>query len=427
MVVQRWLLCYAVTDLSLSSRRCDVPSFLITWSPKGWPHSELMKLVRTQAAGHRATTEWRFRAYRQAHVGDTVFLLKQGAGPKGIFGVGTIVDSPYRYEDKEGEHHSVAPIEFQELVDPLKRLLIGEEVIRRILPDTKINTQASGIAIDQRVGQALAALFQSRKAQQIIDGPEVSDDEIDYANPPYNPSAESFVNFLRAANISSKARDILLAHYSAPDHIARTSEIAHALSIDMLVVNSIYGRLGKRAVNFLGIDLPSGAIPSHVFSSFNSEHGHWSSCMHDSVAKAIELVGWDNEARQRFGNFFSEQLDQEAATQAYFEGRLIEARLIARSRNGLARQACIDRHGTSCAVCGFDFGVVYGGHGAGFIEVHHLIRVSSHDEEHQIDSVKDLCPVCANCHRMLHRSNKPLSVEQLKSIIAKTAKAAESR
>ncbi|MEY4821793.1 MAG: hypothetical protein RLY72_1445, partial [Planctomycetota bacterium] len=34
-------------------------------------------------------------------------------------------------------------------------------------------------------------------------------------------------------------------------------------------------------------------------------------------------------------------------------------------------------------------------------------------EEHEIDPVKDLRPVCANCHRMLHRQRPPLTIEQL--------------
>jgi predicted HNH restriction endonuclease len=265
------------------------------------------------------------------------------------------------------------------------------------------------------------------ETEHIINEADTASEDIGYSDPPYIPNAESFANFLRTANISSWARDVLLAHYAAPDQTAETTEIANALGTKRIVVQGIYGRLGKRAVNFLGIELPSEAIPSHVFSFFrwSDERGRWLLFMHDAVVKAIELLGWDKEARQRFGNFYSEHLDQEASGQAYLEGRLKEARLIARSRNGLARQACIDCHGTSCTVCGFDFGIVYGDHGAGFIEVHHLVQVSSHDEEHEIDPVKDLCPVCANCHRMLHRSDEPLSIEELKSIIARSGKAVD--
>jgi putative restriction endonuclease len=36
----------------------------------------------------------------------------------------------------------------------------------------------------------------------------------------------------------------------------------------------------------------------------------------------------------------------------------------------------------------------------GFIEVHHIVPLSA--GEQVVDPAKDLIPVCANCHRMLH-------------------------
>ncbi len=36
-------------------------------------------------------------------------------------------------------------------------------------------------------------------------------------------------------------------------------------------------------------------------------------------------------------------------------------------------------------------------------EVHYIIPISSTDGEHEIDSIKDLIPVCSNCHSILHR------------------------
>jgi len=35
-------------------------------------------------------------------------------------------------------------------------------------------------------------------------------------------------------------------------------------------------------------------------------------------------------------------------------------------------------------------------------------------------AINNLCPLCANCHRMIHRNRKsPLSVTELKEIISK--------
>lgn len=73
-----------------------------------------------------------------------------------------------------------------------------------------------------------------------------------------------------------------------------------------------------------------------------------------------------------------------------------------------------EHHGTICMVCNFDFGKTYGSHGEGFIEMHHLFPIA---EGTRKTSVEDLRPVCANCHRMLHRGKKLLRIEELKDII----------
>lgn len=66
-----------------------------------------------------------------------------------------------------------------------------------------------------------------------------------------------------------------------------------------------------------------------------------------------------------------------------------------------------------CSVCNFSFKEVYGEIGDGFIEAHHKQPISSLTQETEF-GVKDLDPVCSNCHRMLHRQYPPLSVDELK-------------
>lgn len=70
----------------------------------------------------------------------------------------------------------------------------------------------------------------------------------------------------------------------------------------------------------------------------------------------------------------------------------------------------------SCAVCGFSFEAKYGAHGTRFIEAHHTVPIGSLEDERQT-SIEDLVGVCSNCHRMLHKTTPPLTVEKLKGII----------
>ena len=68
-----------------------------------------------------------------------------------------------------------------------------------------------------------------------------------------------------------------------------------------------------------------------------------------------------------------------------------------------------------CEVCHFDFALVYGDHGEGFIEAHHKVPVSQLDGKSKT-RVSDLALVCSNCHRMLHRGKPLLTVDELKGL-----------
>lgn len=87
-------------------------------------------------------------------------------------------------------------------------------------------------------------------------------------------------------------------------------------------------------------------------------------------------------------------------------------------RNAENRLLAIQKHGLNCFVCGFNFEDVYGEHGKDFIEVHHIKPLSSFKKETLINPEKDMIPLCANCHRMIHRKrDKVLQVEELKKMI----------
>ena len=84
-------------------------------------------------------------------------------------------------------------------------------------------------------------------------------------------------------------------------------------------------------------------------------------------------------------------------------------------RNPLARAACLAAHGTSCTVCGIEFGKEYGPEFVGKIEVHHIVPLSEIGKEYVVDPIKDLVPICPNCHTALH--SKPGGVYTIEELI----------
>lgn len=88
-------------------------------------------------------------------------------------------------------------------------------------------------------------------------------------------------------------------------------------------------------------------------------------------------------------------------------------------RDPANRKLAIVFHGLRCTACGFSFEEAYGIRGAGFIEIHHNKPLASAGEEQLVDPKTDLVPLCANCHRMVHRyRTNVISVEELKKIIS---------
>ena len=91
-------------------------------------------------------------------------------------------------------------------------------------------------------------------------------------------------------------------------------------------------------------------------------------------------------------------------------------------RNPKARQICLKKYGYRCAVCEMCFEEYYGDIGRRFIHVHHIKELSSIRGEYEVDPIKDLCPVCPNCHAMLHRERPALSVDKLRQRLKKKMK-----
>ena len=72
-----------------------------------------------------------------------------------------------------------------------------------------------------------------------------------------------------------------------------------------------------------------------------------------------------------------------------------------------------------CEVCSFNFLEFYG---IDYCEVHHLAPLASLTEETQT-RLSDLAILCANCHRAVHSTYPPLSLDQLLDLIVGSSSA----
>lgn len=97
------------------------------------------------------------------------------------------------------------------------------------------------------------------------------------------------------------------------------------------------------------------------------------------------------------------------------EGAMRRSVMTRYERDPRARAACLAKYGTACVICGFDFHKAYGEAGEGLAVVHHLLPLSEAKASRTTRPLRDLRPVCANCHLVIHRHSPSLSIKDLKN------------
>lgn len=108
--------------------------------------------------------------------------------------------------------------------------------------------------------------------------------------------------------------------------------------------------------------------------------------------------------------------EEEPSNKKMREGRPKTMKINVYERSRKARDACIAKYSPVCSICGFDFETTFGVLGKGFIHVHHLKNLSSIGKDYVVDPVKDLRPICPNCHAMVHRGTHSYGLKRLDEI-----------
>lgn len=151
---------------------------------------------------------------------------------------------------------------------------------------------------------------------------------------------------------------------------------------------------------------------------------HWD-MMYGSGVEVKGAVGqrliraWDEHLALLVGGPYVVDDDDEVVE--YVEGRPIRASVTRFERVPANRKACLDHHGFRCAACGFDFEDKYGSRGARYIQVHHKDPLATAVDGRAVNPVRDMVPLCANCHVMVHRHQPILTISALKKILKRRA------
>lgn len=166
-----------------------------------------------------------------------------------------------------------------------------------------------------------------------------------------------------------------------------------------------------------------------ILSEGKLQDMHWSSQasginIKDDIADELESV-WSSftENESISGGRAIELIPEEIVNHGrYPEGAVKQITVNKYERNAKARKACLSHYGYSCNCCGINLNELYGEIADGFIQVHHRVPLHTIGEEYELDPIKDLIPLCPNCHAVIHRFKPELSVEELRKIMKKKQK-----
>jgi predicted HNH restriction endonuclease len=106
---------------------------------------------------------------------------------------------------------------------------------------------------------------------------------------------------------------------------------------------------------------------------------------------------------------------------AYIEGAVRQVTVNAYERNQKAREECLRRFGRNCVICGFNFLATYGAEAADYIQVHHIKPIARAGGSYVLNPIRDLRPVCPNCHAVIHRREPPFAIAEVRRMLRRTA------
>lgn len=98
------------------------------------------------------------------------------------------------------------------------------------------------------------------------------------------------------------------------------------------------------------------------------------------------------------------------------EGAVEEVLLTRHERSRVNRALCLAYHGYDCAACQLNMYDRYGEAARRFIHVHHLNPVATTGNTRP-DPIRDMVPLCPNCHGVAHRQNPPFTIQQLQAML----------
>ncbi len=205
---------------------------------------------------------------------------------------------------------------------------------------------------------------------------------------------------------------ILKAFFHFKDCKAYSSQISRVLSKEQIIdINRPIGNLGKRITHYYPEAHKIRDRYWPVLFQGRQEKDGFLWILRPELKEAMVKLSWDEIEYPGESIPPNQQTYREGGQKIVLVSRV--------ERNSQARNKCLEVYGYRCRACGMAFGERYGELASGFIHVHHRYPLAQKDEPSAIDPVKDLVPLCPNCHAVAHMGKeKPFAVEELREMLS---------
>lgn len=411
-------------------------TFLLTCNPVRWNWERMQEAVGTTLKGEIYSERWSCNT-KKIHIGDRIFLIKLGEEPRGIVASGyatsDLYDSEHWDEEKRAKGIPVqrVNIDFDVVLDSQQEnILYMDELTKGKLAEQHWSSQTSGIKIANDIAEVVEDRWEYIKknrrkeysygidrSQVVLSLPasgtyELITDTLVHAHP-----VKSSYNYKHTDLITFRKKGGVMEGVYSVDKIIEINpnEELNVQGLSAIEEQRIKKYIEIRANTFLFKEptaykfylLREKYTFTKPFVLLPNHQGYTYYTIQD-IAKGI---GIDSISELDVKNEYelSEQ-QQEQLT----EGAKKQIVVNAYERNSEARRKCIEHYGSSCMVCGFDAGEVYGEEFVGMIHVHHIKPLNEIGTEYVVDPIGDLRPVCPNCHMILHSSKSDCTIEELK-------------
>ncbi len=243
---------------------------------------------------------------------------------------------------------------------------------------------------------------------------------------PFQEALDAWARVARAFLIdTARTRGTTTTYGDLAEHVQAVTGITHGAMIQNWI-GDVLGLVGEEAERRSEPHLASlcTSKEGHVRGGYPYAPDFYSQEDRDALAAQHREECYARFAVDQFGQSersFVGLVPSEEDIAAVVEGGVVMKMHLARERNPGIRRDKIEavkatHDGIACEACGFDFLNAYGERGRDYCEVHHRVPLSVSGETET--SLEDLAILCANCHRMIHRSPF-LSVEELAVVVSR--------